>query len=82
MVESGQALDSLRHKFLHEVNVRDDLGVVQATDDVYYDALQVVRVDEELLFRDVVSAPEQINLLTDLTGAAVINPFELAHGVH
>ena len=79
VVESAKTFDSLWHKFLHKVHVRNYLWIAKATDDVDDNALEVVRVDEELLWWDVVSAPEQINLLTHLPCAAVVHPFKLAH---
>ena len=49
MVKSAKAFDSLWHKFLHKVHVRDYLWIAQATNNVNDDALEVVRVDKELL---------------------------------
>jgi len=80
VVEATKPLDSLWHELLYKVDLRDDLWVAQATDDVDYDALQVVWVHEKLLRGDVVAPPEQVNLFAHLARAAVVNPLQLAHG--
>lgn len=57
----------------------NDLRVVQTTHNVDKDSLQVIWVHEKLLRRDIVPAPEQIDLLTDLLGAAIVYPLEFTH---
>lgn len=61
------------------MDIGDDLWIAQATHDIDYDALQIVRVHEQLLCGDVVVLPEEVNLFADLPCAAVVDPFELAH---
>ena len=80
MVEATQAFDALRHKLLDEVHLSDDRWVPQPAHDVDDDSLQVVRVHEQLLGGDLVAAPEQVNLLTHLSSAAIIYPLQFAHG--
>ena len=80
MVESTQALDTLRHEFAYKVHLSDYLRVPQAADDVNYYALKVVRVNKELLGRDVVALPKEVYFLADLARAAIVDPLKLAHG--
>ena len=60
------------------MNFCDYLRILETTDDINYDALQVVRVNKQLLRRNVVAFPEEIYFFADLTCAAIVDPFELA----
>ena len=61
------------------MHISDDLRVSKATNDVYDDTLQVVRVNEQLFRWDVVPTPKQVDFLAYLSRATVIHPLELAH---
>ena len=78
MVEPTQSLNASGNELFDEVNFCDYLWILESTDDINYDALQVVRVDEQLLRRNVVAFPEEIYFFTDLTCAAIVDPFEFA----
>ena len=78
MVEPAESLNASRHKLFDEVDFCDYLWILETTDDINYDALQVVRVYEQLLRRNVVAFPKEIYFFTDLTCAAIVDPFEFA----
>ena len=79
VVETIKSFNALGHEFLHEMHMCNDLRVVQTTHNVDKDSLQVIWVHEKLLRWDIVPAPEQIDLLTDLLGAAIVYPLEFTH---
>ena len=80
VVEPAEPFDAFGHKLFDEVDFCDYLGVLQATDDVDYDSLQVVRVNEEFLRRDPEVLPEKVDFFANLTSATIVDPFKLAHG--
>ena len=78
MIKPAKSLNASGHKLFDEVDFCDYLRVLETTDDINYDALQVVRVYEQLLRRNVVAFPEEIYFFTDLTCATIVDPFEFA----
>ena len=81
MVKSIQTLNATRHELLDEVDLTDDLRHLETANDEDYDALKVVRVDEKLLFGDIVATPEKTDFFANLSGAAIVDPFQLTHWV-
>ena len=80
MIETAEALDAFWDELLYEMDLRYYLGILQAADDVDYDALQVVWVHKQLLGWNIVALPKEVDLFADLARAAIIDPFEFAHG--
>ena len=80
MIETAEALDAFWNELLYEMDLRYYLGILQAADDVDYDALQVVWVHKQLLGWNIVALPKEVDLFADLARAAIIDPFEFAHG--
>ena len=80
MIETAEALDAFWDELLYEMDLRYYLGILQAADDVDYDALQVVWIHKQLLGWNIVALPKEVDLFADLARAAIIDPFEFAHG--
>ena len=80
MIEPAESLNASGHKLFDEVNFCYYLRILEATDDINYDALQVVWVDEQLFRRNVVAFPKEIYFFADLTCAAIVDPFEFPQG--
>lgn len=75
MVKPTQSLDSTRYKLLDEMYLTDDLRHLESAYNVDNDALEVVRVDEKFLLRDIISVPEKIYLFANLSCATIVYPF-------
>ena len=80
MIETAEALDAFWDELLYEMDLRYYLGILQAADDVDYYALQVVWVHKQFLGWNIVALPKEVDLFADLARAAIIDPFEFAHG--
>ena len=78
MVEPSESLDALRHKLFNEVDFCDYLRIPEPAHHVNYDALQVVRINKQLLCRNIVAFPEEIYFFADLARTVIVDPFEFA----